>query len=216
MLRSTLTKAALAATAAVTLPACATTTFRSTWKNPAAESFNLEGKRVAAIVLSEEEPLRYAAEDALAREITAHGAAGVPAYTLLPKGLVRDKDKARELLGRAEVEGVVALRPRAWDKPLTADLGAYWDSPRYSSFWGAGFWGWGWDGHCCARVDTLLVVETLVYSLAEDKLVWASQSEAMNPSEVGPFIHKLCRKMGAELERQGLLADPARVAAVGF
>jgi len=49
----------------------------------------------AALVLSEEEPLRYAAEDALAREIRAHGAVGVPAYTLLPKGLVRDREKAR-------------------------------------------------------------------------------------------------------------------------
>ena len=60
------------------------------------------------------------------------------------------------------------------------------------------------------------MVETLVYSLPQDNLLWASQSETMNPSEVGPFIHKLCRKVGAELEKQGLLADPARIAAVGF
>jgi hypothetical protein len=208
----------LAAAAAVTLLACATTNFHSTWKNPAAESLNLEGKRVAALVLSEEEPLRYAAEDALAREITAHGGVGVPAYTLLPKGLVRDKEKARELLEKAEVEGVVALRPRTWDKSLSANLGSNWGSPRYASFWGHGFWGWGWggahDGHL--GVDTILVVETLVYSLPQDKLVWASQSQTMNPSEVGPFIRELSTKVGTEMENQGLLADPTRVSAVGF
>jgi len=219
MLRA-VTVVGLVATAAVTLLACAKPSFHSTWKSPAAGPFGLEGKRVAALVLSEEEPLRYAAEDALAREITARGAAGVPAYTLLPKGFVRNAEKARELLEKADVEGVVALRPRAWDKPLAANFGTYWGSSRYASFWGPGFWGWGrgWggadDGYL--HVDAILVVETLVYSLPQDKLLWASQSETMNPSEVGPFIHKLCRKVGAELEKQGLLADPARIAAVGF
>jgi hypothetical protein len=206
--------------AAVTLLACATTTFHSTWKNPAAEPLNLRGKRVAALILSEEEALRFAAEDALAREITAHGGVGVPSYKLLPKGLVRDQEKARELLEKAAVEGVVALRPRAWDRSLTADLGTYWGSPRYASFWGPGFWGWGWgwggvhDGY--VRVDAILVVETLVYSLPQGKLVWASQSQTMNPSQVGPSIHELSTKVGTEMEKQSLLGHPARVSAISF
>jgi hypothetical protein len=203
------TAVGLVAAAAVTLLACATTSFQSTWKNPAAKPWNLTGKRVAALVLSEEEPLRCAAEDALAREITAHGGVGVAAYTLLPKGLVRDKENARQLLEKAEVEAVVALRPRAWDKSLTADLGAYWGSSRYASFWGPGFWGWGWgwggadDGYL--RVDASLVVETLVYSLPQDKLVWASQSQTMNPTEIGSFIRELGKTIGTEMEKQGLL-----------
>ena len=65
-------------------------------------------------------------------------------------------------------------------------------------------------------MDTILVVETLVYSLPQDKLVWASQSQTMNASEVGPFVHELSTRVGTEMERQGLLGDPARVSAVGF
>jgi hypothetical protein len=217
----TVTRAGLVSAAALTLLACATATFHSTWKNPVAGSSSLRGKRVAALVLSEEEELRFAAEDALAREITARGAVGVPAYTILPKGLVRNAEKARELLAKADVEGVVALRPRAWDESPTADLRRYWGSPRYASFWGPGFWGWGrgWDGADDAYLggaDTILVVETLVYALPRNALVWASQSATMNPSEIGPFIRKHCSKVGAELEKQGLLGDPARIAAVGF
>jgi hypothetical protein len=214
------TGAGLVAVAAVTLLACAATTFHSTWTNPAAGPLNLRGKRVAALVLSEEEALRFAAEDALAREITAHGGVGVPSYTLLPKGLVRDQEKARELLEKAAVEGVVALRPRAWDRSLTADLGTYWGGPRYASFWGPGFWGWGrgWSGapDGYLSVDATLVVETLVYSLPQGKLVWASQSRTMNPSQVGPFIHEFSTKVGTEIEKQGLLGDPARVSAISL
>jgi hypothetical protein len=65
-------------------------------------------------------------------------------------------------------------------------------------------------------VDAILVVETLVYTLPPEKLVWASQSRTMNPSEVGRSIRGLSRKVGAELEKQGLLGEPARVFAAGF
>jgi hypothetical protein len=207
--------------AVATMLACATTNgFRSTWTNPAAEPPSFEGKKVAALVLSEEEPLRQAAEDALAGELTLRGAVGVPAYTILPKGLVRDEEKARELLEKARVAGVVALRPRAWDESCTTNPRTYWSSSRYASVWGRGFWGWGrgWggtaDGHL--GVDAILVVETLVYTLPPERLVWASQSRTMNPSEVGRSVRGLSRRVGAELEKRGLLGDPVRWSATGF
>jgi hypothetical protein len=220
-MRRVVTRLGPVVVAVATLLACATTNgFRSTWTNPVAEPPSFEGKKVAALVLSEEEPLRYAAEDALAGEITLRGAVGVPAYTLLPKGLVRDEQKARELLERAGVEGVVALRPRAWDESRAASPGTYWTSSRYASAWGPGFWGWGrgWggaaDGHL--GVDAIVVVETLVYTLPPERLVWASQSRTMNPSEVGRSIRGLSAKVGAELEKRGLLGEPVRWSATGF
>ena len=217
MSNRTLTKAVLGATAAVTLAACATTSLQSTWKDPTAAPLNLKGKKVVALVVTDEEALRYATEEEAVREIAAHGAIGVPAYRLLPQAQIRDKERARAIFEQEGIEAVVVVRQVAKEKALS---GSFWGSPGYSSFWGPGFGGWGrgWggadDGYL--HVDAILVVETLVYSLPQDKLLWASQSETMNPSEVGPFIHKLCRKVGAELEKQGLLADPARIAAVGF
>jgi hypothetical protein len=217
MLRRTLTTALLAAAAAVTLTACSTTSsFHSTWQNPAAETLDLRGRKVAALVLHENEALRCAAEDALAREITVHGAVGVPAYTLLPREAVHDKDKAKLLLEQAQVEGVVAMRAVAWNKALLPNLGTSWGSPQCGSFWGPEFWSWSGDYDGSLRPDTVLIVETLVYSLSQNKLVWASQSQTTNPLKVGPVIHELSRRIGAEMEKQGLLGDSASVAAVGF
>jgi len=208
----------LVAIAGVTLMACASaSSFHSTWRNPSIGPLNLEGKKVAALVLIEDEAIRHRAEDALAREISAHGGVGVPAYTLVPKDLVHNKEKAREILEQADVEGVVAMRAVAWNKALLPNLGTYWGSLQPDWFWGPEFWGWGGahDGYVC--LDTILVVETVVYSLSQNKLVWASQSQTTNPSKVGPVIHELTRKIGAEMDKQGLLADPApSVSAVGF
>jgi uncharacterized membrane protein YgcG len=207
MFRSAVTKAVLAATAAVTLAACATTSLQSTWKDPAAAPLNLKGKKVAALVVIDEEALRYAAEDEAAREITAHGAIGIPAYRLLPQAQIRDKERARAVFEKEGIEAVVVLRQVAKEQTLTGSFSA---SPGYSSFWGPGFWGggggWGggWaDGYL--RTDTILIVETLVYSLQQNTLVWASQSQTMNPARVGSFVRELSKTLGTEMEKQGLL-----------
>jgi hypothetical protein len=196
-----MTRSALIVGAAAILTSCATTSLQSTWKNPAAARLDLKGRKVAAVVLIDEQALRYAAEDALAGEITAHGGVGIPAYTLVPKEQIRDKDKAREVFASAGVEGVVAMRPVAKEKALT---GSFWGAPQYASFFGPGFWGGGL-GEGYLRTDTILVVETLVYSLPQNALVWASQSETTNPSNIGPFIHELTKTVGTEMAKQGLL-----------
>src|SRR5262245_59348056 len=106
MSRRTVTTAVLAASAAVTLAACATTSLQSTWKDPAAAPLTLRGKKVVALVAIEEEALRYAAEDQAAREVTAHGAVGVPSYTLLPQAQIRDKERARSIFEKEGIEAV--------------------------------------------------------------------------------------------------------------
>ena len=202
MSRSAVTKAVLAATAAVTLAACATTSLQSTWKNPAAAPLNLKGKKVVALVVIDEEALRYAAEDEAAREITAHGGVGVPAYRLLPQAQIRDKERARAIFEQEGVSAVVVLRPVAKEKEISGSFGS---SPGYASFWGPGFWGGGPGGDGYLRTDTILIVETLVYSLQQSKLVWASQSRTMNPTQVGSFMRELSKTLGTEMEKQGLL-----------
>ena len=206
MSRRAVTKAVQAATAAVTLAACATTSLQSTWKDPSAAPLNLKGKKVVALVVTDEQALRYAAEEEAAREITAHGAIGVPAYRLLAQAQIRDKERARAIFEREGIEAVVVVRQVAKEKALS---GSFSSNPGYSSFWGPGFWGggWGggWGGDGYLRTDTILIVETLVYSLQQNKLVWASQSQTMNPTQVGSFVRELSKTLGTEMEKQGLL-----------
>jgi hypothetical protein len=194
--------------AAAAMVACASTTYQTSWRAPGAEPLNFKGKKVAALIISKEEAVRYGAEDALAREITARGAVGVPAYSIVPKEVIQDKEKAKEFLQKADVVGVVAMRVVGKDKEISSSPATYWGAPYYSSFWGPGYWGWGWGavydpGYL--RTDTIVSVETLVYSLPQDKLVWAGRSETTNPSKVAPFIKELTAKAAAELKKQKLI-----------
>ena len=202
MSRSHLTKAALVAAIAMTLASCASTSLQSTWKDPTAAPLNLKGKKVVALVVTDEEALRYATEEEAAREITVHGAVGVPAYRLLPQAQIRDKERARAIFEREGIEAVVVVRQVAKEKALS---GSFWGGPSHSSLWGPGLWGGGFGGDGYLRTDTILIVETLVYSLQQNQLVWASQSQTMNPTQVGSFVRELSKTLGTEMEKQGLL-----------
>ena len=209
MSRSAVTKAVLGATAAMTLATCATTSLQSTWRNPAAEPGNFKGQKVAALVMSTDQSVRFGAEDALARELTARGAVGIPAYSLIPKELNQDKEKAKEFLEKANVVGVVVMRVVGKDQQVTQSAGGmYWGGPAYATFWGGGYYGYGWGGvysPSYIQTDTIVSIETLVYSLKQDKLVWAAQSQTTNPSKVGPFIHELVTKAATQMQKEGLV-----------
>jgi hypothetical protein len=203
-------KAGFAALAAVVAVGCAATTFTSKWRNPEASQLNFKGRKVVALVLSQDESIRYSSEDTLARELTARGAVGVPAYTLIPKELTRDKEKAKAFVEKAGVVGVVSMRVAGKDKEISSTPGGFnWGAPYYSSFWaGGGYYGWAWGGvyePSYLRTDTIVSVETLVYSLEQDKLAWAGRSDTVNPEKVGPFIKELTAKVAADLKKEGLI-----------
>jgi hypothetical protein len=206
-------RAAVAVPAVVALAACATTTYKSTWGNPDAKAASFAGKRVAAVVITKNESARRAAEDALARQITARGAVGVPSYTLIPTDRAKDKEEAKAKLAAAGVEGIVAMRVVGKDKQLDYAPGmavpvGYWGGPYYGAGWG-GYWGYGWGmaydpGYL--REDTIVTVETLVYSIPQNKLLWAGMSDTTNPSKVDSFVEQLSAGAAREMSKAGLLA----------
>ena len=200
--------------AVLTAAACATTTFQSTWKAPEVGPLNLKGAKVAALVISTDKGFRLPAEDALAQQITAEGAVGVPAYTLVSDDVIRDDAKSRALMEKAGVAGVVSMRVVSNEQRITSTPSNFWVGPPHSAFWGRpgwgrpGYWGWGW-GFAYAppmiQTDTVVSLETLIFDLGRDKLVWVATSRTTNPSNVPSFIREVSGAAARELRRQGLI-----------
>src|SRR5262245_60410585 len=93
---------------AFALCACAAP-FTSTWTAPDAQPFELSGAKVAAVAMMENEAARRTAEDAIAREITARGATGVPMYQIFPDSRPSSEPEARAALEGEGFAGVVVL-----------------------------------------------------------------------------------------------------------
>jgi hypothetical protein len=187
--------------------ACSTTTFESTWRDPGARPVQLAGKKVVGIFMTNRPAIRRVAEDAMAREITARGAQGVPAYTVLSDEEVKDSDLSKTKLESLGFSGAVTMRVVGRETQYTYQPDVVWVRPYYHHFWG-GYWRWGWGtvwepGYLTA--DRVVKVETLVYSLEQDLLVWAGVSRTVDPERIESFIGELAAAVTKQMEKDGLL-----------
>ena len=184
--------------------------FLSVWKTPAASEVTLAGKKVAALVISNETDLRVAGEEALARELTARGLQGVATYRIAPKEELSDPEKARGWFERAGVEGVVALRPISSEKRTTYTSGT-WTSPYYGSLWG--YYGYGWGSVYIPGVasrETIVTVEALIFSVPRNTLLWASVTESEEPKTLAAYMKELVSASVEQLHKQGLARSMKR------
>jgi hypothetical protein len=199
--RKVIARACLTLTLLVPL-GCSSTSFVSTWRAPDATVIDARGSRVAAVVMMRSEASRRAAEDRLAAEISSRGAQGVASYRILPTQPVIDEAQARQVLEQQQIKGVVVLRPVNVQQKIVAD------DPMYGGYWG-GYYGYGW-GHSYGtelHTDTIVSIETLIYSLEQNKLIWGGQSKTTNPQNVDQLISEIAAAAADELKREGLVVN---------
>jgi len=203
------TRVAFLSLVALSVCACSTTTFESKWRNPNARPIKLAGQKVVGLFMNNNPTLRRSAEDAMVRELNARGAQGVPAYTVLDDSEIRDRDAAKRKLESLGFAGTVVMRIVGSQNEYRYEPGTYWTVPRYRYFWG-GYWSYGWStvyepGY--VTVDRVVKVETLVYSFAQDELVWAGISRTVDPKGIESFIGELASAVAGEMTKAGLLAS---------
>jgi hypothetical protein len=186
------------------LLSCATTSFVKTWKAPDAQPVDARGAKVVAVVMAKGAVMRRAGEDRLAYEISARGAQGVAMYRLLPEAEGTDEGRARVALERENAKLLVVMRPVQVQKEVVVDP---YGGPMYGGYWG-GYHGYGWGhpyGSVDVRVDTIVSIETLVYSLPQNKLLWGGQSKTTNPGNIDELVADVAAAAANELEHAGLI-----------
>jgi len=192
---------------AAVLVGCASTTFVSTWKAPGVAPIDPKGNRVAAVVMMKSEAGRRAAEDRLAQELSRNGAQGIASYRIVPTINPGEEAQAKAALEAQNVQSVVVMRPMGVDKELHV-----YSDPMYGGYWG-GYYGYGWGHPYGASVDTYVdthvAVETLVYSLTQNKLLWGGQSKTTNPENVEQLVVEIAQAAADEMRAQGLLVPAA-------
>lgn len=196
---------ALLLTSALVAPALADTKFTSTWVAPEARGLTFAGKKMATLVMSGDDSLRVSGEEGLVGELKARGLDAVAAYTFVPKEELKDADKARGWFERRGIDGIVVMRPIARDKRQTYVPGTAWASPYYNSLWG--YYGYGWGAMYdpgYIREDTVVEIETLIFSVPMNKLLWAGTSESKNPKDARKLLADVVKTAVKEMRKQGL------------
>ncbi len=181
------------------------TKFQSVWKAPDAATVSFAGAKVAALVIDKDDSLRVAGEEALVRELTARGLQGVPSYRMIPKEELQSAEKARPWFERAGIQGVVALRVVNDDRRKTY-VPSTWTTDYYQSFWG--YYGYSWGAVYTpgyVRNERIVSLETLVFSIPKNALVWAGLSDTENPKDGRKVVEEVVKEAVSEMRKQGLV-----------
>ena len=195
MQRSTAT---MVVAAAFVLAACGSTTLTDVWKAP--DTARLQFKKVLVVAISKDITWRRTIEDELVRRI--RDAQAEASYQFFADGEPKDWETARERLKAAGFDGLVTFRLAGIDKQQT------YVPPVYASRGIGGYWGYAWPAVATPGytvTDTLVQVETLVYELGDDKLVWASRSRSFNPANSKDLVNEVVDAVRDEMKKQGLI-----------
>lgn len=192
--------------AALSLGACTSTHFVSTWQDPNIAFGALDGDKIAAFLISENEGYRRSVEEALAGELTARGAQGIAGYTLLSNEANQDEELAKKELDAAGVEAVITLRIVSEETETTTSPGNWYQVPSYR-YWN-GYWYPSWrtvyePGYTIE--NEIVRVETMIYAMDSGELIWAGVSKTTNPGNVEAFVNDLARATDDAIKKSRLM-----------
>jgi len=182
------------------------------WRNPDAAPLAFAGKKVVAVIMTGDQNLEVSGEEALVRELNMLGVQGVAAYRMIPREELKDAEKAKGWITRAKIDGAVVMRVLSSDKETTYRP-SMWVTTGYSTMWS--YWGTGWSTtsvYVAGKTVTnkFVSVETLVYNVAKDQLVWAGVSDIKNPQTMQREIALLVSEVVAEMKKNGLIPKDAK------
>ena len=177
------------------------TTLTAVWKAPGVTGVRFQKILVAA--QDKDQARRRNMEAFLVKRLQN----ATPSYELLDEAEARDTARAKAKIVSSGFDGAVVIRfVGARDRQTHTPGTSYWGAAPYGTMWG--FWGYGWGavydpGYMTN--DTLVALESNVYSVSRDELIWSSQSETVNPGSVNKLMQSMVDATAREMRKQKVI-----------
>ena len=207
----------IASIALFALAACSktTTSISQSYRNPGYEQTVF--KKLFVIAVAENDESRQAFENAFANAIAGQGGTAQPSWGVLPQS---EKLSEEEILGAIEggsFDGVLITRLLSVDKDQEYTPASTYNNPRtryYSGgggMYGRGFY--GFYGTTYAEVhepgyfetSTTIRLETNLYSIANNGLVWTAQSDTVDPTSIPEARESMTTAVAKKLKEERLI-----------
>jgi len=198
------TSSLLGVAAAALLAGCSATPLTTAWNDPAAGPIRASDTFLV-VAIARNPAVRRAAEDELVRQLGADRAKA--SYAVLEPGDRKDEAAAKAKIRAAGFDYAIVVRPLERREEVNWVPGQISTYPvAYRSFWGYYRVGWrAFETPGYARTDTVVAVETLLYSLTDEKVVWAAEAETRNPSGAAQVVKEVASAAAKDLRKRGLL-----------
>ena len=188
------------------IAACATTEIKSVWNDGSYKGGPL--LKVLVIGLAKDQTIKRLYEDEFVSQLKAHGVQAIPGYSVIPQEKMGDETYILEK-GK-ELEADATLITRLVDKKTIQTYYPpemfYAPAPYYR----------GWHGYYRSSYDYMVspgyiatdesvVLETNIYNIHDNKLIWSALSETFIEGDAKSIIYSLIQKLIQDMADKDLL-----------
>ncbi|MFM2362538.1 MAG: hypothetical protein RLZZ316_1440 [Bacteroidota bacterium] len=184
---------------------CNSTRITKTWKDPEASVSIDKLNKVLVVALLKDETSRRVAEDKMAAMLNGKG---VVSYSYLTNDVSQKDEKAiQEKIKADGFDGAVTLRLIDVEKDVDYTPGMITSYPMYyRSF--SGYYMRSWQMYATPdRYTTTktFTIETNVYSITKDKIIWSGLTESTNPGGVGKLSNEVTNAVYKRMVKEGFI-----------
>ena len=203
-----LATAALAAFTLASFTGCNSTKIKDTWAAPDLSTISF--KKIMVVVTSPDGATRRVTEDAVKAQITK--AECITSYSIIDsESDLKDHDKVSAALKSAGVDGVIVIRPISNRSEVTTTPGAPYPVP-YRTFRGYYARPYALSSFyyepAQTTVDRVIELETNIYEVAGDRLIWSGATTSLNPDNLKQLAGDAAAAIRAELVKRKLISQP--------
>lgn len=191
-----------AAVAAFGLAACASTTLRDSWVDPAARAEPF--RKVLVVSVGGGIAQRRIFEDALVARLGASGVAGAQGYLFLPEGKATEGEMDAAVV-KAGADGLMLVHFRG--VRTETEVRATMVPGMIGSGWGPGWYGWYGGFHAMPEIvqTRIATVETSLFDVRTKRLAWTGVTETFDPSSFRKEAGALADVIVAGIAAHGLV-----------
>jgi len=137
------------------------------------------------------------AEDKIAKSLKQ--GVGVPSYTYL-SATDTDKDVVDQKLLKDGFDGIIEMHLKEVEKSTEYVQGSSYGGYGYRGYYGYGSYSPGYYTE-----NKTFMVETNLYSIRENKLLWSGTTSSLNPTSFDATLDQIIYTIKYELQKKGLI-----------
>jgi len=180
------------------LAGCATTQVTSVWKDP---GYQGPPRKTMVLGMAKQTVNRRVFEDEFVRQLKARGTEAFVSYTLLPDKLESDHAAIAAIMQKQGADTLLISQLRSHKTKKTYVPGTIDTMPGYYGRW-SHYYGYGYEAMYTPGYvveDDYAIVETNLYDIKGDKLLWSAASETeikgSNQDMITSFIQIMVKTM---------------------
>lgn len=192
--------------AAVIATSCNSTRIISSWREPDKKVATDKLKKVLVVALFKTETARHKAEDQMAGYLKGKG---IVSYNYFNDSFNKKKEEAiREKIKADGFDGAVTMRLVDVDKEKEYVQGIMPFYPMYSRNFG-GYYQRNWpvfSNPGYYSTTKTYTIETNVYSIKEDKIIWSGLTQTTNPEGIKKMTEEVAKVVYNKMLKEGFIS----------